>query len=445
MNKGKQDIYQRILRTDDDAEADDDDNDDDDDDEQDGVIIPLDGNPSTARRKIKRRGSHGSSSYHSVMDNDDDDDDDDKDEQGSSVGERSPLRGTYDKDDRNDFGAPNSGGGGGGGQMTATTSRNTETTSPNNKPAVYPSLFSLYSSSFSLEDDEDDDDADLKRYALDFSIHTTDNNNKAATFSHSSLHGITESSSQTAPSLSLQQQHIYPTTARFSIVKYLWFSFQSVRQQARQRRAQLLLQQSERNWSTTLWICLMTYCDATDRGILLVVSLLLVWAILLWKIARPKGLFVTGIVLLVLRLGARPFGEFILQQRQKRRRQRQQQQQQLQQYDTSNSLSMPQLRPRLESRLNNNNNMIILTEEEMSKARYSDPQLLMDHPNILGDLPLSLSSPRNNNGKISVELSLMRGLGRTNNATTTTSSRSAAAPDKSPTLPNSCDPVIHTV
>jgi hypothetical protein len=94
--------------------------------------------------------------------------------------------------------------------------------------------------------------------------------------------------------------------------------------------------------------------------------------------------------------------------------------------------------------------MSILTEEEMSKARYSDPQiLLMDHTVLGGDnTPSSLLSSRNNNNNgnnnISVELSLMRGArGRTNaNATT---SRSAGAPNKSPTLPNSCDPVIHLV
>jgi hypothetical protein len=259
----KKDNYQRILRTDD-AEADD----DDDDDEQDG-------NPSTARRKVKRRGSHSSSSYHSLMpDDDDDDEDEDKDEQGySSVGERSPLRGTFDNQDdilMDDFGTPNSGSGSGRQMTTETIS---VVTTPN-KPIVYPSLSNLYSSSFSLEDDEDDDEADLKRYALDFSIHTTDNNhNNKATLMHSSLHGGASSSAQapssSSSSLQQQQQPQHPRTRfLYSLVQYLWFSFQSVRQQARQRRAQLLLQQSdERNWSTTLWICLMTYCDATDRGI----------------------------------------------------------------------------------------------------------------------------------------------------------------------------------
>ena len=181
---------------------------------------------------------------------------------------------------------------------------------------VYPSISLIYSGSFDLDDDDDVDvEADLKRYHLNFS-------EKANSLTSGDRN-------QSLPET---------TSAVYLAANSLWYSFQSVRQQARQRRAQLLLQQTERNWRQSLWICVMTSCDATDLGIIIVAVIMIAWALALIfiksPIARTRGLFV-GIVLFIVRVGTRPILNCFLEQRQKRHQQHQ---------------ALPQQFPRLKSR-----------------------------------------------------------------------------------------------
>ena len=189
--------------------------------------------------------------------------------------------------------------------------------------SMYPSTTAI---SFDLDDDDDDDEleANLKRYHLDFSstdggdyltrtgtTRTTNNDDANGGSNQFGFSGGGNASNRCS-----------------SAAKYLWFSFQSVRQQARQRRAQMLLQQSERNWRQSLKICVLTNCDATDSGILLVVAIMVLWivALMLTKnaMARTRGL-VLGIILFVVRVGTRPLHHWCLKCWQQRQLSRQQQ------------------------------------------------------------------------------------------------------------------------
>ena len=180
-------------------------------------------------------------------------------------------------------------------------------TRSNSPGAIYPSIASCYSDSFDLDDDDEDDvlEANLKRYNLDFS--STD---RIASLPNGSVNDEnlfargTENSSRCS-----------------KVVKYLWFSFQSIRQQARERRAQLLLQQTERDWRQSLKICVLTNCDATDSGILIVVAIMVVWilAVILVKDSNVRGGgIVLGILFFIIRVGTRPLYHFCLRQRQRR-------------------------------------------------------------------------------------------------------------------------------
>mmetsp|Transcript_5856 Transcript_5856/g.5704 ORF Transcript_5856/g.5704 Transcript_5856/m.5704 type:complete len:364 (+) Transcript_5856:1-1092(+) len=169
---------------------------------------------------------------------------------------------------------------------------------------ITPIISAVYSSSFDLDDDDDDYvEAEMKRYHLDFS--SRDRDISSSGNSNENLPPRTGSSNWFLLS-----------------AKYTWFSFQSVRQQARQRRAQLLLQQTERNWRQSLKICAATNCDATDSGILLVIALMVVWILILIfvknPIVRQRSLFV-GIILFGARVGTRPLYECFIRRRQKRR------------------------------------------------------------------------------------------------------------------------------
>jgi hypothetical protein len=66
----------------------------------------------------------------------------------------------------------------------------------------------------------------------------------------------------------------------------------------------------------------MTFCDATDRGILLVVVLLILWIVVLFllrhDVALRRKVMISGIVLFVIRVGARPVSEYCWRRRQKR-------------------------------------------------------------------------------------------------------------------------------
>jgi hypothetical protein len=250
------------------------------------------------KKILKRRGSNNSSggSCMSMESNNNDEDSylnevDDILTQISA--ERSPLN---DRSYANDGGGP------------VIPSSSSSSLSPKQISPSYPTISAVFSGSFDLDDDDDDEyvEAEMKRYHLDFS-----------------------SSSINGDSLTIHGNNLPPPTTGGSSnwlslsTKYIWFSFQSVRQQARQRRAQLLLQQTERNWRQNLKICIATNCDATDSGILIVLVLMIIWIVTFIfivknPIIRRRGLIV-GIILFVIRVGTRPLYEYFLRQRQKRR------------------------------------------------------------------------------------------------------------------------------
>lgn len=226
--------------------------------------------------------------------------------------------------------------------LTMAESGKSFATSP---PHVSPTSY-MKTSSFGFSDDEDEDEAELKRYNLDFSVDASDR----ATLTNSLQMG-----SPSNASLSNQKTSFWNN---------IWYNLQSQRQEARQRRAQLLLQQSEHNFSQSLWIFLSTYCDATDRGIVLAVSLLLIWTLLLINLSNQTlkiQLFAAGSCFFSLRIGARPLWVYCTKQRQKRRRQRQQQRHQ----------QLPQQSPIPESlRLRSNSHDGL--ENVHSPSRYLD-------------------------------------------------------------------------
>jgi hypothetical protein len=175
------------------------------------------------------------------------------------------------------------------------------------QPSVYSPLPFVRASSFTFDDEDDEDEENLKRYNLDFSIDA----DRAK---------LTNSPNGTTSSHSSAQQNCS------SFLQFLWYSFQSQRQQARQRRAQLLLQQSERDLRQSVWIFISTYCDATDRGIILVASLIFLWIVLLLSVSDGdfrRHWFVMGFLLFAVRLGARPLWGYFSRQRQRRRLQSQ--------------------------------------------------------------------------------------------------------------------------
>jgi len=182
------------------------------------------------------------------------------------------------------------------------------TTFPLKVPAILPSIVSCYSNSFDLDDDDDDD---VKRYSLDFS-----STYKVASLTDDSVNDVNEFA------------RVPVNSNRCSkVARYLWFTFQLVRQQARQRRAQLLLQQTERNWRQSLKICVMTNCDATDSGILLVAATAVFWIMALVLISDStvrRGGTVAGILFFIIRVGTRPLYHFFLRQRLKRQLRHQQ-------------------------------------------------------------------------------------------------------------------------
>lgn len=172
--------------------------------------------------------------------------------------------------------------------------------------SVYSPIAFAHASSFTFDDTEDEDEENLKRYNLDFSMDAGE-----ATLSDSVHGGTPFRNSEEHGSTTLQ---------------HLWNSFQSQRQRARQRRAQLLLGQSERNFRQGVWICLNTYCDATDGGLILFAFLFLAWVIKIMTLNDAKAMqhwFLAGIFFIALRLGVRPMSGYYTRQRQRRRLQSQ--------------------------------------------------------------------------------------------------------------------------
>ena len=299
------------------------------------------------RHMPKRRGSHGSlASYRSLASADDEDfgngegflasleiaqshsndttyEDAIQGQDDLMNDETAPFRGSFDQDEQN-HDQPMSK----QSPPLVTAGNNHQSMSPAPNTVIsYPSSLA-YSGSFDLDDDDDDDEA-LRRYNIDFSrnqdtnMMTSLSHHGSSVSGNDNLHSQTRDNQNGGGSPQSQSLPYHESSRSFSFIRYLWYSFQSVRQQARQRRAQRLLQQSERSFRQTLWICVMTYCDATDRGILLVASLMLAWSILVYNVSSQviRGwLVITGIFLLVIRFGARPFSEYLQRSRSRRRR-----------------------------------------------------------------------------------------------------------------------------
>lgn len=284
---------------------------------------------SSATKTVTRKGSHASSgslaSLNSVDQesrhrktnddgsndvNEDIDEHHDGDEFTHLSGERSPLRRSFDSDDL-DVSVPSLHGDPPAGTTTGSKG-NSPTQSLSPKP-VYASISALYSGSFDFDDDDDDEEieAELRRYHLDFS-----SSQRGSTLTYS-LHGASSTNGNPPGSAS-----------RLSFSKYVWYSIQSVRQQARHRRAQLLLQQTERNCQQSLWICIMTYCDATDQGIMLVTILIVAWSLLVWRIQDPffrRWIIGGGAAVFAVRVGTRPLCDYCRRERHKRQLRRMQQ------------------------------------------------------------------------------------------------------------------------
>eukprot|EP00934_Nitzschia_sp_Nitz4_P004348 Nitzschia sp. Nitz4//scaffold185_size43419//4739//5914//NITZ4_007293-RA/size43419-processed-gene-0.67-mRNA-1//1//CDS//3329539685//4338//frame0 len=154
------------------------------------------------------------------------------------------------------------------------------------------------------DSDEDDTYANIKRYAIDFSHAAAATDEEYSSHHEDSFHRTSSDPSNT-------HRHS-------SLFQYMQHQFQVVRQQARQRRAQLLLQQSDRNWRQSTYYCWMTACDATDTGIFLVLVGIGIWLLLLWLWEEHRSdCWIVGTLLLVLRFSGRPCAAFL--QRQQRR------------------------------------------------------------------------------------------------------------------------------
>jgi hypothetical protein len=177
------------------------------------------------------------------------------------------------------------------------------------QPAAYPTISTLYkASSFELdEDDEDVDDMGMQMHRYEVEFSTTEKGHALTNAMHGSFSSINGRSPRSLPS---------------SICRWLWHSFQSARQKARERRAELLLQQTEQTCQKSSWIFILTLCDATDRGILLVAGILIAWIVAIVLVKTPATrlrIIIGGIVFLVLRLGTRPLISYCSNQRMKRR------------------------------------------------------------------------------------------------------------------------------
>lgn len=336
--KGKNgDDYHRILATND-AEADDDDNHH---NHHQAEVVDLEQqhhpqrvltSPSSVsnssepkqqrqqrrRRRVKRRGSHASAdSFHSAEYLTDDE------EQlplsrrnsgnGSGIGrsrmmeEQSPLQPGSGLDGSDRY--PHS----------SSPNNNTESTPKSSVSNVgNNSNHRIFASAFEFSDDEDDDDElDIKRYNLDFSnTYGGDNDDRVVLTTSFDGSGNGSRSPRSSSNYSLSIPLV-------SLLPYLWFSFQSHRQRARQRRAQLLLQQdqSRRRVQQTVRLCWVTYCDATDVGIALLIVSLGIWLVVLSQTDDDlqSKIFWMGTILLGIRIGARPFWQYCSKRRRKLR------------------------------------------------------------------------------------------------------------------------------
>lgn len=193
------------------------------------------------------------------------------------------------------------------------SSNRAKTLSTGAAAAAHSTISALYKeSSFDVDVDEDDENydghisVDIHRYHVDFSAtengHVLTNHNMHGSFS--SING--RASNRCSPS---------------SICRCLWYTFQAARQKARERRADLLLRHTEPNCRQSSWIFLVTLCDATDRGILVVAGIMIAWIVLIVVVKNPVPrlrIIIAGTVFLVIRLGTRPLVNYCINQRTKR-------------------------------------------------------------------------------------------------------------------------------
>jgi hypothetical protein len=149
------------------------------------------------------------------------------------------------------------------------------------------------------DDSEWDDDDDVRRYHLDFEqLHNRDNLPLpgSAEFRHGSL---------------LSPHRLY-------------HRFLELRTCARQRRAARLLTMPSESFHYKLHACLLTWCcDATDRGILLVVGLMTTWLLVGWAGSMSGTWWWAGLLLFVMRVTARRSFESLLDANRKRASRRQ--------------------------------------------------------------------------------------------------------------------------
>ena len=320
------------------------------------------------------------------------------------------------------------------------------TAEPNNIIS-YPASSLAFSGSFDLDDDDDDDEA-LRRYNIDFS-RNPDTNIMTSLSHHGSSAGndSPSSSNRNSPGPSLYHE----SSRSFSLLKYVWYSFQSVRQQARQRRAQRLLQQSERNFRQTLWICVMTYCDATDRGILLVASLMLTWSIVVYNVSNDtirRWLLIVGICLLIIRFGARPFSEYLQRSRSRRRRLKELQQNQQEHHLQQQQQQDHHFRENNSNHRHNQQHLRLRTDSDDGVGAVTPPGRYLDQP-----LPSSHGSRSNDMMFVDTATSMenfeLKSMSRRTTQNDSSSPSRIILPSKSTTMnitgANPPDPAIHTV
>jgi hypothetical protein len=97
-----------------------------------------------------------------------------------------------------------------------------------------------------------------------------------------------------------------------SIANKLWAHFIELRTNARQRRAARLLTMPSESWRYQLHACLLTwFCDATDAGILLLVSCLMLWILLGIILDVSSKWWTWGILLFIIRITARRMYEIL--------------------------------------------------------------------------------------------------------------------------------------
>jgi hypothetical protein len=161
-------------------------------------------------------------------------------------------------------------------------------------------------SSVDWDDDDtfDDDIANIRRYHLEYSI-----GNGVQTQNYQQRQQQTDMSTDDYPITECGINLLYDCLRcrirqSLSNITYHW---QSLRQAARQRRAARLLTMPSENIRYKIHVCIVSsFCDATDMGIALTASCLLIW-ILFGLLTHNASMtyWLVGISLFVIRVSAR--------------------------------------------------------------------------------------------------------------------------------------------